>query len=95
MKPSEIAKIAQIASALEVSGYPKPGNVHRTRNYDDMAFEDLYSEQYKSRNDLRGMKFYNSIDEHPFLKKFKNDDHDVNFFKYKIYLLYLKTLIKF
>lgn len=44
----------------------------------DMAFEALYSEQYKSRNDLRGMKFYNSIDEHPFLKKFKNDDHDVN-----------------
>ncbi|WP_294007944.1 triphosphoribosyl-dephospho-CoA synthase, partial [uncultured Methanobrevibacter sp.] len=27
MKASEIAKIAQIASALEVSGYPKPGNV--------------------------------------------------------------------
>ena len=31
MKPEEIAKMAQIASALEVSGYPKPGNVHRTR----------------------------------------------------------------
>ena len=31
MKAEEIAKIAQIASALEVSGYPKPGNVHRTR----------------------------------------------------------------
>ena len=41
MKPSEIAKIAQIASALEVSGYPKPGNVHRTRDYDDMVFEDF------------------------------------------------------
>lgn len=36
-----IAKIAQIASALEVSGYPKPGNVHRTRDYDDMEFEDF------------------------------------------------------
>ena len=41
MNPSEIAKIAQIASALEVSGYPKPGNVHRTRDYDDMELEDF------------------------------------------------------
>ena len=41
MESNEIAKIAQIASALEVSGYPKPGNVHRTRDYDDMEFEDF------------------------------------------------------
>ena len=41
MNPNDIAKIAQIASALEVSGYPKPGNVHRTRDYDDMEFEDF------------------------------------------------------
>ena len=41
MQANEIAKIAQIASALEVSGYPKPGNVHRTRDYDDMVFEDF------------------------------------------------------
>lgn len=41
MNSDEIAKIAQIASALEVSGYPKPGNVHRTRNYDDMVFEEF------------------------------------------------------
>ena len=41
MNANEIAKIAQIASALEVSGYPKPGNVHRTRDYDDMVFEDF------------------------------------------------------
>ena len=41
MDAFEIAKIAQIASALEVSGYPKPGNVHRTRDYDDMVFEDF------------------------------------------------------
>lgn len=41
MNPFEIAKMAQIASALEVSGYPKPGNVHRTRDYDDMEFEDF------------------------------------------------------
>ena len=41
MNPNEIAKIAQIASVLEVSGCPKPGNVHRTRDYDDMVFEDF------------------------------------------------------
>ncbi len=36
-----IAQCAQISSALEVSGFPKPGNVHRTRDYDDMVFEDF------------------------------------------------------
>jgi len=41
MESKEIAKLAQLASVLEVSGYPKPGNVHRTRNFDDMAFEDF------------------------------------------------------
>ncbi|WP_405294189.1 triphosphoribosyl-dephospho-CoA synthase [Methanobrevibacter sp.] len=41
MKQNEIAKMVQIASALEVSGYPKPGNVHRTRDFPDMEFEDF------------------------------------------------------
>lgn len=41
IEPEEIGKIVQIASALEVSGYPKPGNVHRTRDFDDMVFEDF------------------------------------------------------
>ena len=41
MNADEIAKLAQIASALEVSGYPKPGNVHRTRDFSDMEFEDF------------------------------------------------------
>jgi len=41
MDPELIAKIAQISSALEVSGYPKPGNVHRTRDFHDMVFEDF------------------------------------------------------
>ena len=41
MDAKKIAQIAQIASALEVSGYPKPGNVHRTRDFDDMEFEDF------------------------------------------------------
>lgn len=41
LNPELIAKIAQISSALEVSGYPKPGNVHRTRDFHDMVFEDF------------------------------------------------------
>ena len=41
MNVEDIVKLAQISSALEVSGYPKPGNVHRTRDYDDMVFEDF------------------------------------------------------
>ena len=41
MEAKQIAKLAQIASVLEVSGWPKPGNVHRTRNYDDMVFQDF------------------------------------------------------
>ncbi|ADZ09327.1 triphosphoribosyl-dephospho-CoA protein [Methanobacterium lacus] len=41
MDPDFIAKTAQIASVLEVSGYPKPGNVHRTQDFSDMVFEDF------------------------------------------------------
>lgn len=41
MDPDLVAKITQIASVLEVSGHPKPGNVHRTHDFDDMVFEDF------------------------------------------------------
>ncbi len=41
MESSYVAKCAQIASVLEVSGHPKPGNVHRTQNFSDMIFEDF------------------------------------------------------
>ncbi len=41
VESKDIAKLAQLASVLEVSGWPKPGNVHRTRNYDDMVFQDF------------------------------------------------------
>ena len=36
-----ISKISTISSVLELSGYPKPGNVHRTNNFPDMVFEDF------------------------------------------------------
>jgi triphosphoribosyl-dephospho-CoA synthase len=41
LDPDFVAKTAQIASVLEVSGHPKPGNVHRTRDFPDMVFEDF------------------------------------------------------
>jgi len=41
LDPVFVGKCAQIASVLEVSGHPKPGNVHRTQNFSDMVFEDF------------------------------------------------------
>jgi len=41
LDPDLVSKIAQMASVLEVSGHPKPGNVHRTQDFDDMVFEDF------------------------------------------------------
>jgi len=37
----DIMRSAQLAAALEVSGWPKPGNVHRTADYVDMTFEQF------------------------------------------------------
>lgn len=35
----EVMVKAQLAACLEVSGYPKPGNVHRLRDFPDTRFE--------------------------------------------------------
>ena len=37
----DIMRSAQLAAALEVSGWPKPGNVHRTADYVNMTFEQF------------------------------------------------------
>ncbi|KXB02135.1 hypothetical protein AKJ43_02385 [candidate division MSBL1 archaeon SCGC-AAA261D19] len=34
-----VARSAQLAALLEVSGYPKPGNVHRTADFPDVRYE--------------------------------------------------------
>lgn len=34
-----VENAAQLASLLEVSGHPKPGNVHRTRDFPDLRYE--------------------------------------------------------
>lgn len=43
MNIDDIARAAQLASALEVSGYPKPGNVHRTADLEEATFEQFVS----------------------------------------------------
>lgn len=35
----DVVRAAQLASALEVCGWPKPGNVHRTADFKDVKFE--------------------------------------------------------
>lgn len=35
----DVMRAAQLAAALEVSGWPKPGNVHRTADFADTRFE--------------------------------------------------------
>lgn len=37
--PAFVSQSAQLASLLEVSGYPKPGNVHRTQDFPDLRYE--------------------------------------------------------
>lgn len=41
------------------------------------TFNELYSKENKKINDMRNMKFYSSVEKHPFLSKFKNDNHDI------------------
>ena len=42
------------------------------------AFKELYDPNDKSKIESRGIKFYFSVDEHPFLSEFKKDEHDIN-----------------
>jgi triphosphoribosyl-dephospho-CoA synthase len=62
MDPDLVAKIAQMASVLEVSGHPKPGNVHRTQDFEDMVFEDFLISAIAIGNTMkkaaeRGLKY--------------------------------------
>lgn len=37
--PTHVSQCLQLAILLEVSAYPKPGNVHRTANFDETRYE--------------------------------------------------------
>ena len=43
-----------------------------------VVFHELYADEYKNRNDLREMTYYESVNRHPFLGKFLEDEHDIH-----------------
>jgi len=47
---TEISSRLELAMLLEVSAYPKPGNIHRTRDYPDTRFEHFLASAVASRN---------------------------------------------
>lgn len=46
----EISRRLELAMLFEVSAYPKPGNVHRTRDYPDTRFEHFLASAVASRS---------------------------------------------
>ncbi|WP_455646148.1 triphosphoribosyl-dephospho-CoA synthase [Methanosphaera sp.] len=48
----DVARLGEIATLLEVSGYPKPGNVHRTQDFEDMSYEDFLISSASIRENL-------------------------------------------
>ena len=45
----------------------------------DIAFSEIYSDEFKNkRNEMNDMKFYEFVNDHPFLSKFKQDVHDTS-----------------
>ena len=44
----------------------------------DKAFNELYDPDKKNIIEERNIKFYENVDDHPFLSKFKKDVHDTN-----------------
>lgn len=63
---SEYAIYLSLGMALEVSAYPKPGNVHRLHDFIDIRFEDfiisaLASQQFFLRGIIRGRKISKGV----------------------------------
>lgn len=53
MMEQHIVNCLQLAMLLEVSAYPKPGNVHRTAGYDDTKFEHFLASTVAIGEQLR------------------------------------------
>lgn len=51
----DIARAGQLAAALEVCGWPKPGNVHRTADFEDTTFEHFIAGSIAIGPALRGV----------------------------------------
>ena len=90
---------------INISYFSKEGRTGKTEineieNCINTAFNELYSEEYKNRNEQRQMKSYSSIKQHPFLNKYKNDDHDINkkegeYYTDKVFIYYLNKMSEF
>ena len=64
--PHRLAVYLSIGMALEVSAYPKPGNVHRLRDFRDTKFEDFiiaatFSQYHFLKGILRGIRIRRGI----------------------------------
>lgn len=66
LSTQDIAKLGEIATLLEVSGYPKAGNVHRTRDFSDMTFEDFLISSACIREPLN-VAAYNGHKSYPYM----------------------------
>ena len=66
---------ATFFSKEERTGRTEPSEINECI---DIVFNELYAEEYRKRNESREMKIYQSVNEHPFLNKFKLDIHDTN-----------------
>ena len=55
-----IAQLGETATLLEVSGYPKPGNVHRTKNFENMLYEDFLISSVILRENLEQVAYSSS-----------------------------------
>jgi len=58
--PDDVMIAAQLAAALEVSGFPKPGNIHREADLGPKTFERLLADSIAighacSKNAVKGM----------------------------------------
>ncbi|MBD3227798.1 MAG: ATP--dephospho-CoA triphosphoribosyl transferase CitG [Candidatus Lokiarchaeota archaeon] len=51
----DILNCAQLSPILEVSAYPKPGNVHRTSDYQDTRFEHFLVSAVVIRKSINGL----------------------------------------
>jgi len=60
----DLLRCINLSSLLELSGWPKPGNVHRTKNFKETSFEHFLAGISAIQPNLRVLceKVYNSID---------------------------------
>ena len=60
----DLLRCTNLSSLLELSGWPKPGNVHRTKNFKDTRFEHFLAGISAIQPNLRALceKVYTTID---------------------------------